>query len=59
MARQVRACHRRDSLVEVEAIMQEARVPLLPVVDESEQVIGVISLADIARAAARGHGSKK
>lgn len=53
MSTDVRACNPGDSIVEAEAIMQEARVRRLPVVDESEQLIGVISLADLAREAAR------
>ena len=52
MSKEVRACNPGDSIVEAEAIMQEARVRRLPVVDESEQIIGVISLADLAREAA-------
>lgn len=53
MATQVRACRRQDGFVEVGDIMQGAQLPLLPVVDESQRVVGVISLAEMppARAA--------
>lgn len=53
MARDVRACNPKDDLVEAQAIMQEAGVRRLPVVDESDQLVGVISLTDLAREAGR------
>jgi CBS-domain-containing membrane protein len=58
MTKTVRYCNPEDSFVEAEAIMQEARVRRLPVVNESEQVVGVISLADLAREAVREGGSE-
>jgi CBS domain-containing protein len=57
MTSDVRTCRPNDDLVEAQAIMQEARVRLLPVVNESEQLIGVISLTDLAREAERERGS--
>jgi CBS domain-containing protein len=42
-----------------EEIMQSARVRRLPVVDEVGQLLGLISLADIAREAARNRKSRK
>lgn len=59
MTEAVRACNPGDSAAHVQAIMAEARVRRLPVVDESEQVVGLISLADLAREAAREHASKE
>lgn len=53
MTREVRACRPKDDLVEAQAIMQEAGIRRLPVVDESEQLVGVISLTDLAREAGR------
>jgi CBS domain-containing protein len=53
MTEVVRACNPGDPLSEAMAIMGEARVRRLPVVDESEGVIGLLSLADLAREAAR------
>ena len=35
--------------------MREARVRRLPVVDEADQLLGLLSLADLAREAARQH----
>jgi CBS domain-containing protein len=57
MTSEVRACGPKDNLVEAQAIMQEARVRRLPVVDESEQLVGVISLTDLAREAEQDRGS--
>jgi CBS domain-containing protein len=49
MTKVVYACNPGDSLVDAQAIMQEARVRRLPVVDKFERVLGVVSLADLAR----------
>ncbi len=49
MAKQVIACLPEDSLEEAEGTMRAARVRRLPVVDEDSQLIGILSLADIAR----------
>jgi CBS domain-containing protein len=57
MTSEVRTCRPNDNLVEAQAIMQEARVRRLPIVNESEQLVGVISLADLAREAERERGS--
>ena len=58
MAKEVRTCGPQDSLVEAQAIMQDARVRRLPVVDESKRLVGVISLADLAREAGRKRGAR-
>ncbi len=47
MAREVRVCNPGDSFVRAKAIMQDARVRRLPVVDESRRLLGVLSLADV------------
>jgi CBS domain-containing protein len=47
MAQQLRTCNPRDGLAEAEAIMQEASIRRLPVVDESGRLLGVLSLADV------------
>jgi CBS domain-containing protein len=53
MTEVVRACNPGDPISEAVAIMGEARVRRLPVVDESERVIGMLSLADLALEATR------
>lgn len=52
MAHRVFCCRPADSVADAEAIMRSARVRRLPVVDEHERLRGLLSLADIAEAAA-------
>ena len=59
MAKKVLACGPGDSLMAVERIMREAHIRRLPVVDERDTLIGMISLADLAREAAREHKQPK
>jgi CBS domain-containing protein len=53
MAKDVRVCRPGDSFAQAEKTMQEARIRRLPVVDEKGSLVGMISLADLARHAAR------
>ncbi len=53
MSKSVEACHASDALGNAERIMQAARIRRLPVLDEHDALVGVISLADLAREAAR------
>ena len=53
MVREVRACNGGDEVAEAEAIMREAHLRRLPVVDRSDRLIGLLSLTDLAREAAR------
>jgi CBS domain-containing protein len=53
MAKEVRVCRPGDSLADAEAIMREARIRRLPVVGSHGELIGVISLADLALEAVR------
>jgi CBS domain-containing protein len=59
MSKHVQSCKARDDLAAAEATMREGQIHRLPVVDESEQLMGVISLADIARVAAQPAGSTR
>ena len=59
MSKQVRSCKPAQDLAAAEAAMREAQVHRLPVVDDAGQLLGVLSLADIARAAGRETGSKR
>ncbi len=73
MTHGVVTCHTSDSIDEVRSMMQEAQVRRIPVLDEEEKVVGIISMADLAReestkdlgkaiqeisAPARGHNSE-
>jgi len=53
MAKQVQVCRPDDSLAEAERVMREARVRRLPVVDDNDVLVGMISLADVAQTAER------
>lgn len=53
MSRNVSTCRAGDSLDRAEQTMQQARVRRLPVLDENDSLIGMISLADLAIEAAR------
>lgn len=59
MSTGVRSCKPSDDLGTAETAMREAQVHRLPVVDDADQLLGVISLADIACEAAREVGSKR
>lgn len=59
MSKQVRSCRPTEDLSEAEAVMREAQVHRLPVVDDADQLLGVISLADIAREAGRETGARR
>lgn len=58
MTKSVRACNPRDPLSEAAAIMAEARVRRLPVVGDYDQVVGLISQADLALEAVRQTASR-
>ncbi len=53
MAQDVVTCRPEDDVSEVLARLQARHVRRLPVVDDADQLLGVISLVDIARAAER------
>jgi signal-transduction protein with cAMP-binding, CBS, and nucleotidyltransferase domain len=53
MTEVVRACNPGDPVFEAMAIMGEARVRRLPVVDDSERVIGLLALGALALEAAQ------
>ncbi|MBL8857643.1 MAG: CBS domain-containing protein [Planctomycetes bacterium] len=52
MSQSVRVCKLRDSLEAAETAMRQARVRRVPIVDEDGHLIGILSLNDLARAAA-------
>jgi CBS-domain-containing membrane protein len=56
MARKVHVCRPGDTISEAENVMRNARIRRLPVINEQNVLIGVISLADLARGAAREQG---
>lgn len=59
MSTPITSCRPGEDVHEAEQRMRLAQVYRLPVVDDAGQLLGVISLADIAREAAREAGSKR
>lgn len=53
MATDVRTCRPTDTAVIAEGVMSDARIRRLPVVDEHGILVGMLTLADLAREAAR------
>jgi CBS domain-containing protein len=52
-----RACRPQDTVREAETIMCTAQVRRLPVVDNENRLVGILSLNDIALEAQRGHAA--
>lgn len=59
MSTAVRAVGPSEELADAEAIMRDAQLRRLPVVDENQQLMGVLSLADLAQEADRKRKSKQ
>ena len=59
MSTGIRSCTPAEDLASVEAAMSRAQIHRMPVVDDADQLLGVISLADMAREAAREAGSRR
>jgi len=53
MAHKVIACHASDGISQAEALMRDNRVRRLPVLDQNEHLVGILSLNDVAREAQR------
>ena len=53
MSQDIVRCSENDSVGRAESLMQSNQIRRLPVVDEGERLIGILSLADIARATER------
>jgi CBS domain-containing protein len=59
MSTEIQSCGPGDDLAAAEATMRRSKIHRLPVVDDAGRLLGVISLADIAREAAREAGSRR
>jgi CBS domain-containing protein len=53
MAHKVIACHASDGVSQAEALMRDNQVRRLPVLDQNEHLVGILSLNDVAREAQR------
>ncbi len=61
MSKTLHSCSPETSIADAEKTMRKAQVRRMPVVDRQRHLVGVLSLADIAREAGRelDHGSKQ
>ncbi len=59
MSRGLFACLPEDSISEVESVLRNHQIRRLPVLDETGRLAGIISLADIVRAAGNGFRHRK
>ena len=57
MARQVISCHGEDDVRLAEDLMRDYQVRRLPVLNTDGQLVGMLSLNDLARSARDGNGS--
>jgi CBS-domain-containing membrane protein len=53
MSKSVKTCRSTDDLAQAENTMRSGRIRRLPVLDKDDVLVGMISLADLAREAAR------
>ncbi len=53
MAHKVIACHANDGISQAEALMRDNQVRRLPVLDQNDHLVGILSLNDVAREAQR------
>ena len=58
MSRDIRVAKIDDRLEDVELLMRELKIRRVPVTDESGRLVGIVSLADFARAA-RGRATSR
>ena len=59
MTHGVKTCEMSDRIQDAEQIMRSAHIRRLPVIDHSGTLVGIVSLADIAREAGKPEGSKR
>jgi CBS domain-containing protein len=59
MSRDIRVCEIGDRPEDVELLMREQRIRRVPVMDASGALVGIVSLADLARAAQRRSAARK
>lgn len=58
MSKELYSCAPDDSIIEAEEIMRSRKVRRLPVVDSAGNLVGIVSLNDLALEAARESGRK-
>src|SRR5262249_37713901 len=56
MAREVRSCRSTDTLGTVMKVLEQNQVHRVPVLDQHDHLVGMLSLADVARETGRQQG---
>ncbi|MGH7819024.1 MAG: CBS domain-containing protein [Candidatus Binatia bacterium] len=59
MSNQMYTCSPGDSVQDAERLMRERQIRRVPIVDETNRLVGILSLNDVARAAARPREARK
>lgn len=59
MSKNPLACHADDDIASVHALMRQHRIRRVPVIDEQQHVRGIVSLNDLAMAAAAAKGRER
>jgi len=59
MAREARCCHPEDSIDDARDLMRAEKLRRLPVVDALDNIVGMISLVDLAREATKERSTQK
>jgi CBS domain-containing protein len=59
MAKRVHACHATDSILAALRMLEDRQVRRLPVLGADDELVGIVSLADVAREASREHAQAK
>jgi len=58
MARKVLTCHASDDVLDAQRLMEQEQIRRVPVVGNAGELIGILSMADIARESARTEHSQ-
>jgi CBS domain-containing protein len=59
MSKELVSCRSSDTIESVRSTMRERRIRRLPIVDEQNRPLGVLSVNDLARSAARGRTGER
>jgi CBS domain-containing protein len=59
MSRDLCVCSPSDSVESAERLMRSRKVRRVPVIDAERRLVGILSLADVVRAADNGRGGRK
>jgi CBS domain-containing protein len=57
MSREVQSCRPNDQAADVEKVMRSQQIRRVPVTDTNGRLVGILSLADLAREASRADGA--